>query len=103
VQAIRRLLSWSSVPLASLVAGPLTDHVFRPLLVQGGPLAGSVGRIFGVGPGRGIGLFFSLLGLGTLLMIAVAWLYPPLHRLEDELPDALPAPPPVAVQQVQPS
>lgn len=94
VEAMRRLLSWSSLPLAALVAGPLTDYLFEPLLARGGPLAGSLGRLIGVGPGRGIGLFFSLLGLGTLVMLACAWLYPRLRRLEDELPDAVVAPSP---------
>jgi MFS family permease len=89
VQAMRRLLSWSTLPLASLLAGPLTDHVFEPLLARGGPLAGSVGRLIGVGPGRGIGFFFSLLGLSTFLFLILAWFYPRLRHLEDELPDAL--------------
>jgi len=98
VQAMRRLLSWSTIPLASLVAGPLTDYFFEPLLRQGGPLAGSVGRWIGVGPGRGIGFFFSLLGLGTLVLLACGWAYPRLRRLDDELPDLMtkPAPAPEA-------
>ena len=92
VESMRRLLAWSSLPLASLVAGPLTDSFFEPLLAQGGPLAGTVGRFIGVGPGRGIGFFFSLLGVGTLVMLTCAWLYPRLRRLEVELPDAVLAP-----------
>lgn len=34
-----------------------------PLLVEGGPLAGSLAGIFGVGPARGIGLHLSLVGV----------------------------------------
>ncbi|MFO8150791.1 MAG: hypothetical protein R6T93_10875, partial [Trueperaceae bacterium] len=54
VFAVRRMIAWSSMPLAYLVAGPLADHVFGPLLDEGGALVGSVGRIIGTGEGRGI-------------------------------------------------
>jgi hypothetical protein len=89
VFAVRRMIAWSTLPLAYLVAGPLADRVFEPLLAVGGPLAGSVGRLIGVGKGRGIGLLFIVLGLFVLLVVAGATRYPRLVRLEEELPDAL--------------
>lgn len=51
------------------IAGPLADYVFKPLLETNGALASSVGKIIGVGPGRGIGLIFILSGI-TLSIVA---------------------------------
>ena len=47
VFAVRRMIAWSSLPLSYLIAGPLADHVFEPLLAAGGPLAESVGKVTG--------------------------------------------------------
>jgi len=55
VFAARRMVAFSSIPLAYLCAGPLADYFFEPWLAVGGPLASSVGRVMGAGPGRGIG------------------------------------------------
>lgn len=89
VFAMRQMIALSSLPLAQLAAGPLADFVFEPLLAAGGPLAGSVGQLVGVGPGRGIGLLFMVLGIANLLVLAAAWSYPRLRQVEDELPDAV--------------
>ena len=90
VFAMRRLVAASLSPLAFLAAGPLADYVFEPLLAPGGALAGSLGRLIGVGVGRGIGLLFILLGCSLLVFLAVAASYPRLRNLEREVPDALP-------------
>ncbi len=90
VFALRRMISWSSLPLAYLVAGPLVDRVFEPLMAADGPLAGSVGRIIGVGTGRGIGLLYIIMGLLLLLTTLFAYLYPRLREVEVELPDLTP-------------
>jgi hypothetical protein len=83
------MIVWSSLPLAYLTAGPLADQVFGPLLAAGGPLASSVGRIIGVGPGRGIGLLFIVMGLLTVLVTTAGYLHPRLRLVEQELPDAI--------------
>jgi len=87
VTAMRRLFSWSALPLASLASGPLADHVFEPLMAKHGPLAGSVGRLIGSGPGRGIALFLSLQSVAALILLLVCLLYRPLRRLEEQTPD----------------
>ncbi|HSL84169.1 MAG TPA: MFS transporter, partial [Thermoanaerobaculia bacterium] len=87
VFALTRMVSMSAFPVAYLAAGPLADRVFEPLLAPGGGLADSVGAVIGVGPGRGIGLMFVLLGVLTLAAIGVAGSYRPLRRLEADLPD----------------
>jgi len=87
VFAVQRMLAWASLPLACLVAGPLADRVFEPLLVVGGPLAGSIGQIIGVGQGHGIALLFVVMGILTTIATAGGYLYVPLRQLEDELSD----------------
>jgi MFS transporter, DHA3 family, macrolide efflux protein len=89
VFALRRMLVLSSTPAAYLLAGPLADHVFEPLLAPGGALANNVGQVIGVGPGRGIGLMFVLMGLGTAAVALVGYLNPRIRHLETELPDVI--------------
>ena len=89
VFSIRRTIAWSSRPLAYLLAGPLADRLFEPLLKTDGVLAQSVGRIIGTGAGRGIGLIFILIGGLSILVTIVAYQYAPLRLVEDELPDAI--------------
>lgn len=89
VFALRQMVTRLAQPLALLVAGPLADRLFEPLLAPTGPLAGSVGALIGVGQGRGIGLLFVVMGLAVLLTTLTASLQPRLRRVETELPDAL--------------
>ncbi len=89
VFSVRMMIGWSTLPLAYLVAGPLADYVFNPLLMSGGGLSGSIGQIIGVGPGRGIGLLYILLGVMLLATVLGAYLYTPLRRVESDLPDAV--------------
>jgi hypothetical protein len=87
VFATRGMVALAAAPLAYLISGPLADRVFGPLLQEGGALAGSLGRLLGTGPGRGIGLMFLLSGLATVALSALAYLNPALRHVESELPD----------------
>lgn len=87
VFAIRRLVGWSTLPLAYALAGVLADRVFEPLLAPGGALADTVGLWIGVGKGRGIALLLSLSGLVFTLGTLAFYLSPSLRRVEEELPD----------------
>ncbi|UCE01083.1 MAG: MFS transporter [Chloroflexota bacterium] len=91
VFSVRRMIAWSTMPLAYLIAGPLADNVFNPLLVEGGALADTVGQLIGVGPGRGTGFMFILIGVVTVLVAGGGYLNSHVRNLEDELPDAMPA------------
>jgi MFS family permease len=89
VFSVRRMIAWSTMPLAYIIAGPIADNVFKPLLVEGGPLADSVGLITGVGPGRGIGLMIMTIGVATILTVTLGYLHPRVRLVEDEVPDAV--------------
>jgi hypothetical protein len=91
VFAIRRMIATCTTPIGYLLAGPLADGVFAPLMAPGGALAGTLGPLLGgTGPGRGIGLLLVVMG-GMCVVVAVAGLLSPrLMRMEDDLPDAHP-------------
>lgn len=90
------MLSSAAMPVGALLAGPLADGVFEPLLRPDGALAATVGAVIGVGPGRGTALIFGLLGLLLVLVALAGRAVRPLLRLEDELPDAVPDQPTTA-------
>jgi len=85
---VRFIAGWS-VPFSYLIAGTLADRVFKPLLETDGPLASSVGKVIGVGPGRGIGLLLVVVGMVTVLATMRGYFYPRLRFVEAELPDAI--------------
>ncbi len=89
VFSTRRMIGSIASPIAYLVAGPLADGIFEPLLVEGGAWADSVGQIVGVGVGRGSALLIILAGAGVTITAAVAWLIPAVRNIEVDIPDAV--------------
>ena len=89
VLAVRLTLASSTLPAGYLLAGPLADRVFEPLMTPGGALAASLGPLVGVGRGRGIGLFLMVLGVTLLAAAAAAGRIPAIRDVERLLPDAL--------------
>lgn len=85
-------VSWSSQPIAFLLAGPIADRVFRPLLVEGGPLAGTVGLVLGTGPARGIGLLLVIGGVVLLALTAIVALIPAFYSVEETIPEIVAGP-----------
>lgn len=80
--------------LAYACAGLLADYVFNPMLEEGGILSGSVGKIIGVGPGRGIGFMLMLSGLLMLILGVFIGRIKLIRTLEPELgPDSAPSRP----------
>jgi hypothetical protein len=77
-------------PLAYLLAGPLAEKIFEPMMVPGGALNSELEPCLGSGAGRGIGLMFVLMGLVKITVSAAAYLNPRVRLVEDELPDAVP-------------
>ncbi|TVX91678.1 MFS transporter [Paenibacillus agilis] len=69
VWGIIGILSQLGFIIAYSLAGFLADHVFNPLLQEGGLFAPTLGQFIGTGPGRGIGLLFIIAGI---LVVVVA-------------------------------
>ena len=91
VLSVRSVISQSMMPLAFLIAGPLADHIFEPLMQSDGLLGLSfVGQWLGTGPGRGIGLMFVLSGLAALLVSGITYANRSIREVENELPDMIP-------------
>ncbi|GIJ45281.1 MFS transporter [Virgisporangium aliadipatigenens] len=82
------MLSQGATPIAYLLAAPVAQFVAEPALRPGGALAGSVGRLVGVGPGRGIAAMFLVTGALLVILAAVVAFVPALRRVEVDLPDA---------------
>ncbi|WP_445310353.1 MFS transporter [Microcoleus vaginatus] len=89
VFATINMICFSCIPLAYVVAGPLAERIFEPLMAADGLLAGSIGQIIGVGPGRGIGLLFITMEILAIGVTVAVYRYPRLRFVEDELPDAI--------------
>ncbi|HEY0020867.1 MAG TPA: MFS transporter [Longimicrobium sp.] len=89
VFAIRVMIRRSCMPLAYLLAGPLAA-LFEPLLRSDGALAGSFGGWIGVGPGRGMGLLFIVLGAALVAFTTASAFIPSIRYVEDRLPDTAP-------------
>jgi MFS family permease len=90
VLALFMTLMMLTMPLGYLVVGPLAEHYVQPLLESGGLLAGTVGKVIGTGPGRGLALLVFVSGLLQLAWAVRGWYDRRLRLLEDELPDAIP-------------
>jgi hypothetical protein len=70
--ALKEMTVRTALVLAYVVAGPLADNLFGPMLMPGGALADSLGRVIGVGLGRGMGLTFMFAGLLVVVTALIA-------------------------------
>ncbi len=87
VFALQQTLERSLAIFAYLLAGPLVDNVFNPLMAEGGVFAQILGKFVNTGMGQGVTLLLVLLGIVNVLVVAVAYRQPRLRHLETELPD----------------
>lgn len=85
--SLRVALGMGAMSLGVLSGGPLAQHVFEPLMADGGALASSVGQILGEGEGRGMALMYALTGLILIALVVASALTRSLRLLEDILPD----------------
>ena len=72
--------AWS-VPIGQAISGPIVDKIFEPWFQPGGLLTHTIGRIIGVGAGRGSAFMFIVLGSLYLLMALTAHLLPPFRSV----------------------
>jgi len=90
VFAIRSVIATSMTPLAFLLAGPMADQVFDPLMSEGGALSKTfIGTTLGTGTGRGIGLLMIFSCFFMWVASLIAYANPRIRNLEIEIPDAV--------------
>ncbi len=77
------LISQLGYVAAYAVSGLLADYVFTPLLLEGGVLSESVGRILGTGAGRGIGFLIVLAGIFLCATSVILFFMKSVRKLED--------------------
>ncbi|MDF2949065.1 MAG: macrolide transporter [Sedimentibacter sp.] len=68
--------------VAYAICGVSADYIFRPMLMQDGIFAGTVGRIIGTGEGRGIGFMFIVAGIMMSLLALAFGFNKNLRRME---------------------
>ncbi|MBG0815927.1 non-ribosomal peptide synthetase/MFS transporter [Planomonospora sp. ID82291] len=90
VMALNQLVAWSTLPIGFGLVAPYGTALFEPLLLPGGPLAGTVGVVIGTGEGRGIGLMYVLFAVAIAVTALVAMRTRTLSRFDADMPDALP-------------
>lgn len=88
VFAVRMMLAQALLPLAYVLAGPLADKVFVPLMTGDSIVGEWLQDIMGSGVAKGYALFFVVVGVFVVAASIVAWMYPPLRNLERDVPDA---------------
>jgi MFS transporter, DHA3 family, macrolide efflux protein len=95
VFATQKMILLMAMPVSTLLAGPLADQVFEPLMAANGALATSIiGQIIGIGQGRGVGLMYIIMGFAIIMIAAVGAANSHVRHVESDLPgtvDAAPA------------
>jgi len=89
VIAANQMLARSLMPLGTLLAGLMVDRVFQPMLTHT-QVASFAQHWVGTGAARGTAVMIMIVGLLSIALTALGLLYPPLRRLEETLPDAIP-------------
>jgi DHA3 family macrolide efflux protein-like MFS transporter len=87
VFAARRFTGQLSIPLAGLIAGPLSDRWFEPAMTVNGSLAPIFGGLVGTGPGAGMSLLILLAAVVGLIVPSVSYAIPLFRNVEDIIPD----------------
>jgi MFS family permease len=76
------LISQVGAVVAFAISGLLADYVFTPLLLDGGVLAGSVGKIIGTGRGRGTGFLIIIAGMLLCMTSVILYNLKSIRKLE---------------------
>ena len=101
VFAVRRMLGALGAPIAMLLAGPLADRVFEPLMMREGWFSNAFEAVVGSGPGAGMSLMLLLGGGIGLLLAAWGLANKKLRRIEVLIPDFETDPPQECQQEGQ--
>jgi hypothetical protein len=90
VFAIEQIVERIMAIVAYVATGPLVEQILEPQLLADGWLAQTIGRLVGLGSGRGISLILILVGLVNILTSIWAYKHASLRNIDTELPDAIP-------------
>lgn len=82
----RALIAQVSQLFGLLAVGPLADQVFEPAMRQGGALAGMFGWITGTGPGSGMAVIITIMGV-LLVIVATISFSTRVRKVEEIVPD----------------
>lgn len=88
VIAVSSMVTTFGVEVGYISSGPLADYIFLPLMAVGGPLAKTLGPIFGTGNMGGAGLMYVILGLICFSTALGFFANSHLRKLDTEIPDA---------------
>jgi DHA3 family macrolide efflux protein-like MFS transporter len=90
VFAARQFAEELSIPIATVIAGPLIQYVITPWMRPGAQGAKLFGGLVGTGQAGGIGLVFVAIGVVGAVLALGAFLMPSIRRIETILPDVAP-------------
>jgi MFS transporter, DHA3 family, macrolide efflux protein len=88
VFAARRVTGQASIPIAAIIAGPLSDRLFEPAMAVNGSLAPIFGWLVGTGPGAGMSLLILAAAILGVMIPWVSYGFPTFRYVEDTIPDA---------------
>ncbi|MBD2081990.1 MFS transporter [Leptolyngbya sp. FACHB-17] len=93
VLATRSLILQIISASAMLIAGPLVDRIFEPIMMSNNGLTFIFGNIVGTGRGAGVTLFYGITSLGLILVGLGGYAFSTLRHVERMLPhhDATPS------------
>ncbi len=87
VFSARRLIAWSTQPIAPIIGGTLADFVLEPAMMGTGTLATVFGPLVGTTSGSGMSLLIFFCGLGAAAVGAAGYYFSVIRNAEDILPD----------------
>ncbi|RDU23630.1 MFS transporter [Anaerosacchariphilus polymeriproducens] len=85
VWGIISVITQAGYVAAYAVCGVLADYVFEPMLTKEGILAGNIGRIIGIGEGRGIGFMLIITGIIMFAFAVIFGSRKSIKEMENEL------------------
>lgn len=90
VISLENMVATAPLPVAYLLAGPVADHLSRPLLISDTAFGHAARALVGSGAERSMALLLFGSGLLVLLTATAGYLYPRLSRIDTAIPDAIP-------------
>lgn len=87
VFAVRRVIAQIPAAVVLLGIGPLVDNIFEPGMMPDGALASIFGGLVGVGPGAGMGLLITIMGVLGVIQGVLGYAIPVVRDAESRLPD----------------